>query len=238
MSRPPSQGSQRQHYGEASQERGSDGFSGYKDSKWSANGSPSGQHQGYQHGQGGGPYDDHAYRMRGPEGVYPPGQHDRRHFHQHSQPPQHYQNQQHHHQQTPSHHHPQGPQRPPPPIRLVPGQPPPFPFQSMQQQHHPTNTHFQGPRAHSNHHYHNQHQHHQHHQQRQQETFSEHQFPVHPLDRFKVKCAPFRQPIEIGSFSYDEKRNFVMDDSQLVRTAQMDTFSRVLLPRMEEIWEN
>ncbi|KAG9070973.1 Dom-3 Z [Linnemannia hyalina] len=47
------------------------------------------------------------------------------------------------------------------------------------------------------------------------ETFSELQFPVQPLDRFKVKCAPFRQPTEIGSFSYDEKRNFVMDDSQL-----------------------
>ncbi|KAF9378398.1 Dom-3 Z [Podila verticillata] len=40
-------------------------------------------------------------------------------------------------------------------------------------------------------------------------------FPVQPLDRFKVKCAPFRQPVEIGSFSYDEQRNFIMDDSQL-----------------------
>ncbi|KAG0077956.1 Dom-3 Z, partial [Podila epicladia] len=38
---------------------------------------------------------------------------------------------------------------------------------------------------------------------------------MRPLDRFKVKCAPFRQPIEIGSFSYDEQRNFIMDDSQL-----------------------
>ncbi|KAK3846263.1 MAG: RAI1 like PD-XK nuclease-domain-containing protein [Linnemannia gamsii] len=90
-------------------------------------------------------------------------------------------------------------------------------------QHHPSNTHFQGgPRSNSNqsfqypHHqqHHNHHQHHRQHQQ-QQETFSENQFPVHPLDRFKVKCAPFRQPIEIGSFSYDEQRNFIMDDSQL-----------------------
>ncbi|KAF9958286.1 decapping endonuclease targeting mRNA [Modicella reniformis] len=38
---------------------------------------------------------------------------------------------------------------------------------------------------------------------------------VHPLHRFKSKCAPFQQPIEIGSFSYDEERNFRMDDSQL-----------------------
>ncbi|KAI8599463.1 rai1 protein, partial [Dissophora ornata] len=45
--------------------------------------------------------------------------------------------------------------------------------------------------------------------------FSDNQFPLQPLDRFKVKSAPFRQPVEIGSFSYDEKRNFVMDDSQL-----------------------
>ncbi|KAG0298529.1 Dom-3 Z [Linnemannia gamsii] len=55
----------------------------------------------------------------------------------------------------------------------------------------------------------------QHNHQRHQETFSEHQFPIQPLDRFKVKCAPFRQPVEIGSFSYDEKRKFLMDDSQL-----------------------
>ncbi|KAF8929471.1 hypothetical protein BGZ58_008926 [Dissophora ornata] len=46
-------------------------------------------------------------------------------------------------------------------------------------------------------------------------VFSDNQFPLQPLDRFKVKSAPFRQPVEIGSFSYDEKRNFVMDDSQL-----------------------
>ncbi|KAG0359767.1 hypothetical protein BGZ54_009845 [Gamsiella multidivaricata] len=46
-------------------------------------------------------------------------------------------------------------------------------------------------------------------------TFPENQLPVQPLDRFKVKCALFQQPIEIGSFSYDEKRNFIMDDSQL-----------------------
>ncbi|KAG0202609.1 hypothetical protein BGX28_004925 [Mortierella sp. GBA30] len=49
----------------------------------------------------------------------------------------------------------------------------------------------------------------------QQGHYEDSQFPVQPLDRFKVKCAPFRQPIEIGSFSYDEKRNFIMDDSQL-----------------------
>ncbi|KAF9928780.1 Dom-3 Z [Linnemannia zychae] len=58
-------------------------------------------------------------------------------------------------------------------------------------------------------------QHRQYHPRHQQETFSETQFPVHPLHRFKVKCATFRQPIEIGSFSYNEQREFVMDDSQL-----------------------
>ncbi|KAG0031541.1 decapping endonuclease targeting mRNA, partial [Podila clonocystis] len=46
-------------------------------------------------------------------------------------------------------------------------------------------------------------------------TDTNNRLSLQPLDRFKVKCAPFRQPIEIGSFSYDERRNFIMDDSQL-----------------------
>ncbi|KAF9155314.1 decapping endonuclease targeting mRNA [Linnemannia schmuckeri] len=207
MSRPPSQGSQR--YGEENQARGPDGYSGRTDNSWSANRPPPGQHQGYRQ-QGSSPYNDHSYRAIGPEGAYSTRQHDSRHYPQHPPPPQHYQQQNHHqyHHQAQQYPHPHGPQSPPP-IRLVPGQPPPFPIQSMQQHQHSNNTHFQDSRNYSN-------QHHRHHnQQRSQETFSEHQFPVYPLDRFKVKCAPFRQPIEIGSFSYDKKRNFIMDDSQL-----------------------
>ncbi|GJJ73685.1 RAT1-interacting protein [Entomortierella parvispora] len=52
-------------------------------------------------------------------------------------------------------------------------------------------------------------------QQDQRTSFGPNQLPLYPLERFQVNCAPFRQPTEIGSFSYDEHRNFVMDDSQL-----------------------
>ncbi|KAG0239220.1 Histone H2A.Z [Actinomortierella wolfii] len=41
-------------------------------------------------------------------------------------------------------------------------------------------------------------------------------YPVHPLGRFTSRSVSFRQPVEIGSFSYDEQRQFVMDDSRLM----------------------
>ncbi|ORX83401.1 RAI1-domain-containing protein [Basidiobolus meristosporus CBS 931.73] len=41
------------------------------------------------------------------------------------------------------------------------------------------------------------------------------EFPLFPLERFSDKPVQFRQPVEIGSFSYDEERNTRMDDSQL-----------------------
>ncbi|KAF9958172.1 hypothetical protein BGZ72_000779 [Mortierella alpina] len=116
----------------------------------------------------------------------------------------------HHSQRTSSHHPHQGHTLQPPPIRLIPGQPPPFlrpPFQHQQHQQHqqplPYRSHPQ--QQHVSHH----------HLSQEQQPHQANQFPLYPLDRFKVKCAAFRQPIEIGSFSYDEKRNFVMDDSQL-----------------------
>ncbi|KAI1309331.1 Dom-3 Z [Mortierella claussenii] len=117
---------------------------------------------------------------------------------------------QHHHQQQ-QHGYPMRPQ---PPIRLAPGQPPPFAVppglmpQLQQQQQQQRQQHHQG--HHPRHSHQSRHHHHAPIQAR-----SESQFIVQPLDRFKVKCAPFRQPVEIGSFSYDEQRNFLMDDSQL-----------------------
>lgn len=124
-----------------------------------------------------------------------------------------------HSQRPPSHHPHQGHTLPPPPIRLIPGQPPPFlgpPFQHQQfQQPPPYRNHPQQQHG-SHYHPHDRPHHPGHHSQEQQLHHANH-FPLYPLDRFKVKCAAFRQPVEIGSFSYDEKRNFVMDDSQLVR---------------------
>ncbi|KAF9135909.1 hypothetical protein BGW39_010724 [Mortierella sp. 14UC] len=217
MSRPSSQGSQRHR--EPSQTRDSDSQSGYGDNnRTGANGPIQGGHQGRYRPQGDG--------LRAPEGAYPPRQSEQRHYPQHAPPPRHYQqqHQQQHQQQrqqlhqVPPYSHPLARQsEPPAPIRLVPGQTPPFPIQFMQ---YPNSTYSQRPKSHSDQrHQHYSPNHHsqyrQQQQQQQQDTFSENQFPVHPLNRFKVKCVPFRQPLEIGSFSYDEQRRFIMDDSQL-----------------------
>ncbi|KAF9990923.1 hypothetical protein BGZ75_008092 [Mortierella antarctica] len=122
-----------------------------------------------------------------------------------------------HPQRPPSHHPYQGHTLAPPPIRLIPGQPPPFlrpPFHHQQyQQPQPHHSHPQ--KQHGSHYHPHDRPHHPGHFSQEQQQHQANQFPLHPLDRFKVKCAAFRQPIEIGSFSYDEKRNFVMDDSQL-----------------------
>ncbi|KAJ3102470.1 Dom-3 Z [Phlyctochytrium planicorne] len=41
-------------------------------------------------------------------------------------------------------------------------------------------------------------------------------FPVAPLDRYKVACARFQEPTEIGYYSYDHERKLkIMDDSEL-----------------------
>ena len=116
----------------------------------------------------------------------------------------------------PMHYPPQGPT--PPPIRLMgSGQPPPpMPpgFSPHMLPSRPPSGGGGGQRP-------NNHQdrsnHHQFRHDQRNQTFGPNQFPLYPLDRFQVKCAPFRQPTEIGSFSYDEQRNFVMDDSQLVK---------------------
>ncbi|KAK3828929.1 MAG: hypothetical protein J3Q66DRAFT_21727 [Benniella sp.] len=98
----------------------------------------------------------------------------------------------------------------PPPIRLFPGQPPPFPGPPpfFQQGHHrlPLNSSPWPQRPQQDHYS----------TQQPSSQDSGNQFQVHPLHRFKVKCAPFQQPTEIGSFSYNEQRSFLMDDSQLV----------------------
>ncbi|KAG0011361.1 Dom-3 Z, partial [Entomortierella chlamydospora] len=116
------------------------------------------------------------------------------------------------HRQNPS-GHPQ--YAAPSPIRLIPGQPPPFaaPPSLHHQRHwdsratfHPQQQYQQGNRNRDFG---------GHHHDEPAVQYSENQFAVHPLNRFKVKCAPFQQPIEIGSFSYTEQREFVMDDSQL-----------------------
>ncbi|KAF9101802.1 hypothetical protein BGX29_005244 [Mortierella sp. GBA35] len=197
MSRPPLQGDQR---GEQSQTRGLDGRPGYQEE--TAIGSPTAARWGSRQ-QGDGPYEYQAYReagrprpWRGHEGAYRPRQHDHR-----------YRPSPAHQSQTSSFPHQHGT---PPPIRLVPGQPPPFPIPSAA----PRNPNHYPPQRHDQRQQHQPHPRH-YQQQQHQETFAENQFPVQPLDRFKVNCAPFRQPIEIGSFSYDEQRNFIMDDSQL-----------------------
>ncbi|KAF9972695.1 Dom-3 Z [Actinomortierella ambigua] len=41
-------------------------------------------------------------------------------------------------------------------------------------------------------------------------------YPLHPLERFAKRSVSFRQPAEIGSFSYDEERRLLMDDSALM----------------------
>ncbi|KAF8955976.1 decapping endonuclease targeting mRNA, partial [Entomortierella lignicola] len=128
----------------------------------------------------------------------------------------------HHHQQQRPHQQSFGHSQPPP-IRLIPGQPPPFTPPS-----HWNNQNNRGNQARQ----YSQHPHQQQHQQHQQGyrnrhnygghgdrsasvNYSENDFAVHPLHQFKGKCVQFQQPIEIGSFSYTEKREFVMDDSQL-----------------------
>ncbi|KAG0333256.1 Dom-3 Z [Podila humilis] len=114
------------------------------------------------------------------------------HRHQHDPRPHQDIQYQHQHQHQPHQHR----HHRPPPIHYQPGQtfPRPVNFPS----------HGQPPPP-------------QHHQHRSYAplAYENNQFPVQPLDRFKVPCAPFRQPIEIGSFSYDEQRNFLMDDTQL-----------------------
>ncbi|CAO3563643.1 unnamed protein product [Mortierella alpina] len=123
-----------------------------------------------------------------------------------------------HPQRPPPQHPHRGHTLAPPPIRLVPGQPPPIPRPPFHHQHHQQ---YQQPPPHRNlqqqhgshYHPHDRPHHPGHHSQGQ--SHHANQFPLYPLDRFRVKCAAFRQPVEIGSFSYDEKRNFVMDDSQL-----------------------
>ncbi|KAG0267511.1 hypothetical protein BG011_004545 [Mortierella polycephala] len=128
--------------------------------------------------------------------------------------------------ESPMNRYPGG-NRAPPPIRLVPGQPPP-PFFDMafqhQQRHGYYPHHSQHPQQRPTYPRSSNYQQRQHRHQHQQSHRGNHssssvplenQFQVQPLDRFKVKCAPFQQPVEIGSFSYDEERNFLMDDSQL-----------------------
>src|SRR5581483_10551768 len=41
-------------------------------------------------------------------------------------------------------------------------------------------------------------------------------FPIHPLGRFNKRCAKYKQPVEIMSFSYDETHQLHMDDRELV----------------------
>ncbi|KAF9186651.1 hypothetical protein BGZ51_001839 [Haplosporangium sp. Z 767] len=132
--------------------------------------------------------------------------------------------------ESPMNHFSGGYRPPPRPIRLVPGQPlPPFFDMALQQQqqHGYYSHHSQYPQQRPvyprSSDYRQQQQwqrqqknHRGNHSSSSSHTISpENQFQVQPLDRFKVKCAPFQQPVEIGSFSYDENRNFLMDDSQL-----------------------
>ncbi|KAK9767201.1 decapping endonuclease targeting mRNA [Basidiobolus ranarum] len=46
-------------------------------------------------------------------------------------------------------------------------------------------------------------------------SYKDNEFPIFPIERFNDKPAQFRQPVEIGSFSYDSERNTRMDDSEL-----------------------